>query len=85
MEVVKLLIIWSVEYVCFTQCINLSVFNMITSSHESKTLTKDMSCECKCKFDGRKCSSNQKWNNHNLWYGCKNPKKIVRKKIYLKS
>ena len=21
-----------------------------------------ISCECKCKFDGRKCNSNQKWN-----------------------
>ena len=26
-------------------------------------LTKDISCECKCKFDGRKCNSNQWWNN----------------------
>ena len=22
-----------------------------------------MSCQCECKFDGRKCNSNQKWNN----------------------
>ena len=26
---------------------------------ESQTLTKDMSCEYKCKSDGRKCNSNQ--------------------------
>ena len=36
---------------------------MITGKNESKNLTKDISCECKCKFDGRKCNSNQKWNN----------------------
>ena len=35
---------------------------MITGKNESKTLTKHISCECKCKFDGRKCNSNQKWN-----------------------
>ena len=23
---------------------------------------KHISCKCKCKFDGRKCSSNQNWN-----------------------
>ena len=28
-----------------------------------KILTKHISCTCKCKFDGRKCNSNQKWNN----------------------
>ena len=32
-------------------------------SNESETLTKHISCECKCKFDGRKCNSNQDWNN----------------------
>ena len=37
---------------------------MITEINESETLTKNISCECKCKFDVRKCNSNQKWNNH---------------------
>ena len=27
---------------------------MITGITESKTLTKHISCECKCKIDGRK-------------------------------
>ena len=36
---------------------------MITIINESKTLTKIVSCKCKCKFDGRKCNSNQKRNN----------------------
>ena len=35
--------------------LNLSVFSMITRINELKTLTKHISCECKCKFDGRKC------------------------------
>ena len=26
---------------------------MITGINESKTLTKDISCECRCKFDGK--------------------------------
>ena len=39
--------------------LNLSVFNMITGINESETLTKLISCECKCKFDGTKCNSNQ--------------------------
>ena len=54
-----------------TEDLNLSVFNMITGINESKTLTKHISCECKCKFDGRKCNSNQKWNNDKCWYKCK--------------
>ena len=44
--------------------LNIHVFNMITGINESKILTKQISCECKCKFDGRKCNSNQWWNNN---------------------
>ena len=36
-----------------TKDLNIHVFNMITGKNESKNLTKDISCECKCKFDGR--------------------------------
>ena len=46
-----------------TEDLNLKVFNMITGINESKTLTKQVSCECKCKFDGRKCNSDQ-WQNN---------------------
>ena len=45
------------------QDLNLSVF-MITGINELKTLTKHISCKCKCKFDGRKCNSNQKRSNN---------------------
>ena len=40
-----------------TKKLNLSVFNMITGISESKILTKDISCDFKCRFDGRKCNS----------------------------
>ena len=42
---------------------SLIVFNMVTGINESKTLIKHISCECKCKFGGRKYNSNQNWNN----------------------
>ena len=32
---------------------------MTTEMNDSKTLTKHVSCECKCIFDGRKCNSDQ--------------------------
>ena len=35
---------------------------MITRTNESKTLTKHISNECKCKFYGRRCHSDQKQN-----------------------
>ena len=41
---------------CFpnkTEDLNLIVFNMITGINELKTLTKHISRECKCKFDGK--------------------------------
>ena len=31
---------------------------MITGINESKTLTKHLSSDCKCRFDGTKCKSN---------------------------
>ena len=31
---------------------------MITGINESKALAKDISCECKCKFDGTKYKLN---------------------------
>ena len=38
--------------------------HMITGINESKTLTKHIPCECKCKFDAIKCKSSQWWNNN---------------------
>ena len=33
-----------------------------TKINEFKTLTKHISCGCRCNFDGTKSNSNQKWN-----------------------
>ena len=46
-------------------------------------MTKHNSCDCKCKFDGRKCNSNKKWNKKLCRYECKNPIKDVCKKDYV--
>ena len=54
-----------------TEDLNLSMFNMITGINESKTLTKHISCECKCRFDGRKCNSDHWWNSNKCWCKCK--------------
>ena len=45
---------------------------MITGINESKALTKHRSCKCKCRFDGRKCNSDQWWNNDNVDVSVKN-------------
>ena len=53
---------------------------MITGINESKTLTKHISCQCKCRFDGRKGNSDQQWDNINVDVNVENPtyvKKIV--------
>ena len=44
--------------------VNLSAFSMITRKDKSKTLTKHIPLEYKCKCDSRTCNSNQKWNNN---------------------
>ena len=48
---------------------------MIIEVNESKTLTVHKSYECKCKFDTRKCKSNQKWSVKICKCECKNMKK----------
>ena len=37
---------------------------MITGKNESKMLTKDISCDCECRFDEKECNSD-KWRNNN--------------------
>ena len=39
---------------------------MIIEINELKISTKHLSCKCKYKFDGRKCNSDQKWNNDKI-------------------
>ena len=45
---------------------------MITGMNESKILIKNISCECKCKFDGTKYKSNQFLNKIKCWCECNN-------------
>ena len=52
---------------------------MITWKNESKTFTEYISCEYKCKFDERKCNSDQWWNNDKCL--CEYKKRHVCEKI----
>ena len=57
---------------------------MITGLNESEALAKHISCKYKCNFGGRKCNSNQRWNNDKCWCECKNRKKYnACKKYYI--
>ena len=70
--------------VCFPNKVldfNLCVFNIITGINKSKILAKHISCGCKCKFDGRMCNSNQKWNIDKCWWECK--KHCICEKDYI--
>ena len=49
-----------------TQDLNLSMFNIITGRNESKTLTKHILCDCKCKIDGRRFNSDHWCDNVNV-------------------
>ena len=40
-----------------TKDINVKVFNMIANKSEAKTMTKHISCDCKCKFISTTCNS----------------------------
>ena len=45
---------------------------MITGINELKTLTKHISCQCKCKSDGRICKSDQWWITKDVDVSVKN-------------
>ena len=64
-----------------TEDLNLSVFSMITGINESKTLTKHISCECKYRFDGKKCNSD-KWSNNDKCQ-CECKKRHICEKDYI--
>ena len=63
---------YQINYVFQTkQDLNQRVFNMTVEINGSKTLTRHISCECNCKFYGRKCNLDQWWNNDKYWCECK--------------
>ena len=51
-----------------TKDINVKAFNKIANKNEAKTMTKHISCDCKCKFNCTTCNSSQKWNNKTFQY-----------------
>ena len=54
-----------------TEDLNIHLFDMILGMNELEMLTQHISCECKCKFYGRKCNSNWNWNNNKCQWECK--------------
>ena len=44
---------------------------MITRIYEAKKSVKNISFDCKCKFNSTKCNSYQKWNNDTCQCECK--------------
>ena len=48
------------------------MFKIIAKIREAKTLIKDISCDCKFKFNSATCNSNEKWNNKICQCECKN-------------
>ena len=47
--------------------VNFNDVNIIIKINESKTSTQYVLYGYKCKFNGKKCNSNQKWNNEKSW------------------
>ena len=63
-----------IKYVCTieTEDLHLGMFKTIAGINKLKTLTKQISSECKCRFDGRNYTSDQWWNNDKSQCECKN-------------
>ena len=57
--------------------LNIHVFNTITGKNESKILANDLSCECKCNFDGEKLIQTKSGTSINV--------DAIVKKIYVKN
>ena len=60
-----------------TENVDLNAFNLITRKNELEHIS--------CKFESKKCNSNQIWNNDKCPCECKNPRQIVWKRLYLES
>ena len=54
-----------------TEDLNLRLIKMVTRINELKTLAKNISCKCKCKYDGRKCNWIQYWSNSKCGWSVK--------------
>ena len=67
-----------------TEDLNVSVCNMITVIHDSKILTKHISCKCKCKFDEQNVIQINGGITINVDVSVKNVM-YVKKKIYIQN
>ena len=61
-----------------TNGINVKAFNMIANKNQAKTMTKQISYDCKSKFYSATFNSNQKWNNETCQCECKNYRKCEK-------
>ena len=57
---------------------------MITKVNQPKASRKHISCECQCRFDERKCNSDEWWENDKCQ--CEFKKRhVCEKRLYLES
>ena len=69
-----------------TEDLNIHVFNMITGKNGSKILRKDISCKCKCRFDGKNVIQVNGGITINVYVSVKNVmhvKKIILESFYM--
>ena len=64
LEVVILLKTYLIKYVF--QIKQKTWIYMIAGKNESKILTKDISCKCKCRFDGKKLRFEYIWSHEKI-------------------
>ena len=59
---------------------------MLINKNEAETMTKHISCDCKCKFNSSTCNLNKKRNKKSCQHECKNYRTcICENSKYLKS
>ena len=56
----------------------MKVFNVVTNKDEAKAMTGPILSDCKCKCNGTKCYSKQKWNDKTCQCECKNDHKCEK-------
>ena len=71
---------WKIRVPKIAKGIYIQVINVITNKSEARMKTKNISCNCKCKFNSTLSNSNQKWNNKTCQDECNNYHK--GKKVY---
>ena len=54
---------------------------MLRNENLAKTITKHISCDCKCKFNSTTYNRNQKWNRKRCQSECKSDYSCKKKNI----